>query len=464
MIQRIIHKSTDNHDLILIFLGWGTDAQAISTLRYPSCDIMAVWDYRDPSFDTSHIQRYRNIYLFAWSMGVMMAERVLCGHPDIRPTLSIAVNGSPYPIDDLRGIPYAIFTGTLDGLDESSLQKFRRRMCRNKEEYAGYRDVQPDRPIDELRDELRILGMLAKENHTIHSTTLKWDRAIIAGNDRIFPADNLRRAWDTLSTRIRITEDGHLPDWQTIINQEIIDKDYVARKFMRSLPTYDNEAVAQKAIAGHLWDMWRNELASRSPQSIIEAGFGTGTMTRLYMSQLKPSHLILWDLCPSDIEFTCTSVETLTGDAEEFMSRQPDTSVDAIVSASTIQWFNSPSGFISNAARALSSGGHLVISTFGERNMQELTQVTNLPLRYLTLNELVGLLPANMRLLAAVQEDITLRFDSPKEVMRHLRATGVNGMRGTDTPLSRILSGYPRNHDGSVNLTYHPLYLIAEKT
>lgn len=96
--------------------------------------------------------------------------------------------------------------------------------------------------------------------------------------------------------------------------------------------------------------------------------------------------------------------------------------------------------------------------------MQELTQVTNLPLRYLTLNELVGLLPANMRLLAAHQEDITLRFDSPKEVMRHLRATGVNGMRGTDTPLSRILSGYPRNHDGSVNLTYHPLYLIAEKT
>ena len=62
MIQRIIHKSNDNHDLILIFLGWGTDAQAISTLRYPGCDIMAVWDYRDPSFDTSHIQRYHNIY------------------------------------------------------------------------------------------------------------------------------------------------------------------------------------------------------------------------------------------------------------------------------------------------------------------------------------------------------------------------------------------------------------------
>lgn len=462
MIQRIIHQSTDNHDLILIFLGWGADAEAISMLRYPGCDIMAVWDYRDESFDITPLQRYRNIYLFAWSMGVMMAERVCSSHPDIHPTLSIAVNGSPHPVDDSRGIPDAIFTGTLDGLNESTLQKFRRRMCRDSEEYARYRAVQPDRTVEELREELRILGILAKEGRHMH-TALQWDRAIIAENDRIFPADNLRRAWNMLSYRIRTTEGGHLPDWQTIINQEIIDKDYVAQKFRRSLPTYDNEAVAQKEIARHLWDMWRNELDVRSPGTIIEAGFGTGTMTRLYMSSLKPSHMILWDLSPSEIELACQSVETVAGDAEELISHQPDASADAIVSASTIQWFNSPARFIANASRVLVPGGHLVISTFGEHNMRELSQVTNLPLRYLTLSELVGLLPADMRLLASRQEEITMRFDTPKEVMRHLRATGVNGMRGAGIPLSRIISGYPRNTNGSVTLTYHPLYLIAEK-
>jgi malonyl-ACP O-methyltransferase BioC len=460
MIQQFISQSPEHNDLILIFLGWGADATQLRALHHKGCDIMAVWDYRDDTFDATPIHCYRNIYIFAWSMGVMMAELTLNAHPELRPTICIAVNGSVTPIDDYVGIPRAIFQGTLAGLNEATLKKFQRRMCSSNHEYADYCTVLPNRPIEELRDELRILGERAEQMQR-QSRATHWSRAIVAKNDRIFPIENMRRAWSG-TTRVRETESAHLPDWATILNQEIIDKEYVASKFQRSAATYDAEAVAQKQIASRLWKMWQQQLGAHTPSSIIEAGCGTGIMTRLYAPALNPKELTLWDLCRPTNELPQGS-KLVLGDAEAMIAALPDECTDAIVSASTMQWFNSPGNFMTNAARALTPGGHLVISTFGERNMWELSQITQLPLRYFTLDELISMLPDGMQILTAEQEEIVMHFTSPKEVMRHLRATGVNGIRDAKTPLSSILSNYPVTTAGDVTITYHPIYLIAEK-
>lgn len=462
MIQQLISHEPDNRDIIVIFLGWGTDAAFINSLRHPGCDIMAVWDYRDDSFDHTVLLRYRHVYVFAWSMGVMMARLTLQRHTELHPVLCIAVNGSPTPVDDRTGIPEAIFNGTLAGLTDVTLRKFRRRMCHTAKEFEEYCATLPSRDIDELRDELRMLGERASRIPSC-APDIQWDRAIIAESDRIFPIENMRRAWSGM-TRVRETQGGHLPDWQEIIDQEIIDKKYVASRFRRAIPTYDAHAVAQKRIATHLWEMWRKELAGRTPLSVIEAGYGTGMLTRMYAPELKPYRLLLWDLCPTDITLPVAG-EIIAGDAEELIAQLPDAYVEAVVSSSAMQWFNSPAAFIANAARVISKGGQLVISTFGERNMWELARVTRLPLRYFTLDELCAMIPDDMRILVATQEEIVARFDSPKDVLHHLKATGVNGMRGLSVPFRRIISDYPHTDDSTegVTLTYHPLYIIAEK-
>ncbi|WP_295732387.1 pimeloyl-ACP methyl esterase BioG family protein [uncultured Muribaculum sp.] len=460
MIQQLINHEPDNRDIIVIFLGWGTDAAFIKQLCHPGCDIMAVWDYRDETFDHTLLLNYRHVYIFAWSMGVMMAQLTLQRHPNLHPALCIAVNGSLSPVDDSTGIPKAIFQGTLAGLSDATLRKFRRRMCHTPEEFDDYCISLPSRGIDELRDELRILGERASVKS--NAPGIRWDRAIIAESDRIFPIENMRRAWKGMA-RVRETSGGHLPAWQEIIDQEIIDKKYVASRFRRAIPTYDAHATAQKRIATRLWEMWRKELAGRTPLSIIEAGYGTGMMTRMYAPELKPYRLLLWDLCPTDISLPVAG-EIIAGDAEELIAQLPDAYAEAVVSSSAMQWFNSPAEFIANAARVISKGGQLVISTFGERNMWELAQVTRLPLRYPTLDELCAMIPDDMRILVASQEEIVTRFDSPQDVLHHLKATGVNGMRGLSVPLRRIISDYPHTDDNSgVTLTYHPLYIIAEK-
>lgn len=51
---------------------------------------------------------------------------------------SIAINGTPYPIDQHMGIPPAIYHGTLDGLTGASLHKFLRRMCANGAAFKAF--------------------------------------------------------------------------------------------------------------------------------------------------------------------------------------------------------------------------------------------------------------------------------------------------------------------------------------
>lgn len=89
---------------------------------------MICYDYRTLDFDTSPLTGYTVIDVVAWSMGVWAASQVL-SKVSLPIRRRIAINGTPFPIDEKRGIPPAIFMGTLEGLNEASLRKFQRRMC-----------------------------------------------------------------------------------------------------------------------------------------------------------------------------------------------------------------------------------------------------------------------------------------------------------------------------------------------
>ena len=119
---------------------------------------------------------------------------------------SIAINGTPYPIDQHMGIPPAIYHGTLDGLTGASLHKFLRRMCANGAAFKAFLEITPRRPPEELRDELT---EIEKMYHTLPAATFHWQQAVTGGNDRIIPPANQLQAWETLGTPVLQTEDAH---------------------------------------------------------------------------------------------------------------------------------------------------------------------------------------------------------------------------------------------------------------
>lgn len=186
----------EHHPCLLIFFaGWGMDEQPFLKYKPKDCDFMLCYDYRDLLFDYSALRSYNSIRLIAWSMGVWAASQVMDGKHDL-PFIdeSIAVNGTNYPVDNCRGIPSAIFRLTLEGLTGANLQKFLRRICGSTSALKDFLAHTPQRPLEELREELRTVGDLAKE---LPPSSFVWDRAIIGSGDAIFMPVNQLKAFDS---------------------------------------------------------------------------------------------------------------------------------------------------------------------------------------------------------------------------------------------------------------------------
>lgn len=167
-------------------------------------DVAICYDYRSLDFDYSLVEGYDNIQVVAWSMGVWAAAFVLRDNP-FPVTESIAINGTLYPVDDEKGIARRIFQGTLESLSEQSLLKFHRRMCGSAEALQRFLAHAPQRALEELREELRLIGERAEK--PLRSAFV-WDKAYIGRQDKIFLPVNQERAWE--GTPIYWVEGEHL--------------------------------------------------------------------------------------------------------------------------------------------------------------------------------------------------------------------------------------------------------------
>lgn len=425
-----LHKDK-NPRLLLVYAGWSTDETAFSSLRCEGYDIAVASDYTNLA--PPEIRGYDEIVLLAWSLGVHAAELTAAELPL---TLTIAVCGTPTPADDLTGIPTAIWQATAAGVTETSLLKFRRRM-------GATSLPRGSRSVDDLKAEL--------QGFPTSPVSFRWDRAIIATGDRIFPPANQLRAWQG---RAEITEieASHTPDFQQIVDRYIINKTLVGNRFKHGRATYNEAATPQQHIANHLFDLWQKH--GLKTTSILEIGVGSGYFTSLFSAKLPKTTKVLWDISPASDSIIKADAETELPKITEHFG--------AIVAASTMQWFNSPAAFMIQVARVLESGGLGVFSTFGPDTFRELSEAGVCGLPYLSEEALRRIVPDSLEILELHSGLITKTFADPIEVIRHLQATGVNA-RHSSKSLRQILAGYPRNYNGECELTYQPIYLIVRK-
>lgn len=464
--------------LLLIFLGWGadggtlvSDAAPSAQLHRPGYDILALWDYRNEDFDPSVLSHYREVCVVAWSFGVMEAARILGSHPiPANITLMLAVGGTPRPVDDLYGIPRAVFNGTLANLNERNLRKFYRRMFADKHSWELFQAVMPQRPLNELKDELCVLGQRA----TQPIPALPWTAAYIGEQDAIFPPKNQHACWTDLQTSTVSTPcAGHHPDWQSLIDHTVIDKEYVAQRFEDAATSYEDEAELQCQVASRLWTLTHKHLLPHHPIDLLEIGCGTGLLTKKYIGDIDINTLELWDIAPQNLSLCAAhgsdgiNLRFKQCDAELELVGVDEESLDLIISSSTVQWFHSPARFLRNAARALRRGGILAFSTYGSGMCRELRQC-GIPIRdYPGENATAWHSIPSFENIHTGSEMLVRRFDSPQEVFRHLRQSGVNALRRQ--PLSPVamrhaITCYPIDAEGKAPLTFNPLYFIYRKT
>lgn len=251
-----------------------------------------------------------------------------------------------------------------------------------------------------------------------------------------------------------------------------MDKQRIAECFARARQTYEREAHVQHQVAERMLTYLLEACPDRTVFThIAEVGCGTGLYSHLLQQTFRPEMLWLNDLCPEMKEsltdlLVLPTVSFTPGDAEEVvLPRQART----ITSCSTFQWFTDLPAFFHRCYQVLPPRGILAFTTFGGENLREIRTLTGHGLHYPTLPELCEMLSSNYRVLYASEEVATLAFPTPTEVLRHLKQTGVTGTEKriwTRTRLQHFTEEYSRlfpTEDGQVTLTYHPVYVIAER-
>ncbi len=251
-----------------------------------------------------------------------------------------------------------------------------------------------------------------------------------------------------------------------------LDKTLIKKHFTTGLQTYGSNAIIQQNIAAKLVDMVV-DLGFKNFNKILEVGCGSGFLTRNLIDNLKIQEFIVNDITSvSHNHINCISTEInkkiqfLCGDAEIISFPRLNS---AIFSTSTIQWFSCLESFFKKVNISLNSEGLFAFSTFGTENFNEIRKLTGVGLEYHSLNTLEKLLSENFIILAKKEWKEVLEFEHPVNVLRHIKKTGVNGIKRDyfgKSQLKEFTKDYFKHFKTTkqtVTLTYHPIIIIAQK-
>ena len=211
-----LHKNINNNKLIVFFGGWSFDFRPFECLESNNYDVLMFYDYNNLEIP-SKIPDYEEKILITWSMGVFIAYYLKDKLPEFN--RKIAINGTPYPVDNERGIPFRTFDLTLKHAQTGLKQKFYENVFANEEFLKKYLKTPVERTIQNRVEELNALNTLIKNTPLTYDEKF-YDRAIVSNNDKIIPFKNQMNMWQNLA---KVIDCGHFPfynykSWDEICN------------------------------------------------------------------------------------------------------------------------------------------------------------------------------------------------------------------------------------------------------
>lgn len=244
----------------------------------------------------------------------------------------------------------------------------------------------------------------------------------------------------------------------------MIDKTLVKKRFLKSLNTYDENALIQKTMASKLVSL----LEGKEYTSIFEIGCATGILTKEINQRLKFSTLTTNDIVEkskSYISLITDNFDFIAGDIETVELSQK---YDLIISNACLQWCNNIVQTIDKLYSNLNDDGVLAFSVFGEENLREINDLFEIENKFYPVSELKEYLK-KYNFIEYREEKARQYFDNAVDVLKHLKYTGVNALTSfnlTKTKLKLIDENYNRKYaeDGKVYLTYNPVFIVIKKS
>lgn len=233
----------------------------------------------------------------------------------------------------------------------------------------------------------------------------------------------------------------------------MINKELVRKRFSRNLKTYKDNSIVQNEMADRLIKM-----IDYKPEKILELGCGSGLLTEKLVKIFSTKTYCAIDIveeCKNYIREISPNIKFYQSDIETCNFQEK---YDLIISNAVFQWIEDLPQFIENLKLSLSTNGVLLFSTFGTDNLIEISKLTGEGLKYKTINELTSLL----RPQEIYEDRIELNFDTPMDVLKHLKYTGVNAISNkywTKSDLIKFEQEYENLCPNKIKLTYNPIYI-----
>lgn len=231
--------------------------------------------------------------------------------------------------------------------------------------------------------------------------------------------------------------------------------------FIKAKDTYRKNAVVQGKMAKRLIEETLKICGGKFGK-VLEIGSGTGILTDEIYKRFEFGGLFLNDLTENYTEHT--PKKFYRGD---FLKVKIEEKFDLIMSNAVFQWIEDYNSLFLKINSLLNEGGRLCFTSFGKKNFIQIKETTGFSLNYEDFEE--RLKKTGFKVLYKEEELQTLYFEDVRKILEHIRATGTGSNSAclwTKSKYEQFVKKYREYYEDNngTELTYHPVYYIAEKT
>ena len=242
-----------------------------------------------------------------------------------------------------------------------------------------------------------------------------------------------------------------------------MNTELIKERFTKNLKHYHNNAEIQKLMSKKLISL----IEDVEFPNILEIGCGTGFLTDLATKKFKYNNYTANDLvdeCKNYISKISSNILFTSGNIENIILHDKQ-KYNLILSNATFQWIEDLEKFLSIIMSKLSPNGILLFSTFGGNNFKEITEITNQTLKYKNCKYYKKIF--EKYIITINEEILELEFKNPKEVLKHIKNTGVNALNNvfwTKADLLNFENKYYELCPKAITLTYNPIYIMVKNS
>ena len=265
-----------------------------------------------------------------------------------------------------------------------------------------------------------------------------------------------------------------------------IDKRLARLAFERAAATYDEAAELQREVSARM--MARLDYIKYFPQSILDAGSGTGQGSRELLRRYPKASVLALDIACAMLQrsqkhmprrwlpFLPRPITHVCGDIERVPIKS--SSIGMVWCNLALQWANQPQQVFDEMHRVLQPGGLFMFSTFGPDTLKELrqsyagTDVYSHVHRFMDMHDLGDMLVATGFATPVMDmEQITVTYSDVTSLMRDLKSIGAHNVTcgrrqglTAKSQLQAVTRNYERfRHAGRLPATFEVVYGHAWK-